>query len=113
MSTLPARVMQQLDAAIELLAVPSRWTQGCLAAKPDGYCCEPGHPEAHRWCLYGACLKVTGTVHPHGRSSALFQYLDKRTEKPLTLFNDSSTHAAVIKFLRDARAAARGTGRER
>jgi len=89
----------------ELLADPARWTQGEFARNADG--CKTSSDDDHAvcWCLSGAIKKCYPDLKE--REKAANKLIDVLPENydgaiGIYIFNDSSTHAEVMKLLEEA-----------
>jgi hypothetical protein len=100
-----------LKAARERISDPARWTQGDYARLLNDEGCGGTHPEAVKWCAYGA-LSVAGRPHigPINAASDAIESLlaDDGYCPDLVDFNDTHTHAEVLALF-DAAIAAEST----
>ena len=60
MTVMATEAVDLLTAAKRLIEDPARWTRGAWARNCLGHHTEPGQPDAVRWCVAGACIKVIG-----------------------------------------------------
>lgn len=68
---------------------PERWTQGSIAVREtDGCPVWSGHPEAIKWCLMGALLKVYPSDDE--RQRIVQRISAKLNEQSLMRWNDSN-----------------------
>lgn len=86
----------------DFLFDPNNWTQYASARNQAGENCDPHLPQARKWCLHGAILRLfPGPHNPH--SKELQQHLDARArEEGFVCFvdlNDETSHDYVIGFL--------------
>jgi hypothetical protein len=86
----------------ELLADESRWCQRELALTAAGCESSPEGPDATRFCLIGACMRIYGT-------SGLIYKIARRKlqiavgcDVSLAEFNDRHTHAQVLALVIEA-----------
>ena len=101
MTTDNETIQHTLHGMRELLAEPSRWTQGAFARDKEGSDQAVAHPEATCFCLVGAARivthlddDVTNTVVAH-----LAAITRQRGCSCVALYNDASTHAEVLDLL--------------
>lgn len=97
-----------LEAARDLIAYPSRWTDGVNARDAYGNPCEPGSCDAVRWCANGALIRVSWEATPW-RAIAVLDAVAERNDPDdywsLSCFNDMSGHAEVLDLFDRAIAA--------
>lgn len=79
-------VLETLEAARKLITPRKSWTRGELARNAKGKKVRPNDPTAIRWCMEGACRRVSPEIGFH--RIAHFD-ID-------CVFNDSHTHAEVL-----------------
>lgn len=87
-----------LTKARELIADPDNWTQGEYARDARWRSVNPLHPEAVRWCAWGAMCRAKNTLAVDYDMGA-FGRLAPRGGSILSAlmnFNDNSTHAEVL-----------------
>ena len=119
----PARATV-LRAVRALLTPPEAWTTGSYARNFWGHPCGVFDPSARCWCLEGAVARVTGSCWgegpinvrrkgPYRSGEALINHREMRELERLlpptpsfgnkhlnpANFNDSSTHAKILRLL--------------
>lgn len=86
-ATLKAQVVDNLTSLRELLGDKNRWTRGTNARSPENTPVNWDDPNACKWCLNGALLKVAG----HKRGDDYPKAYDKAehmlSECAINLFN--------------------------
>jgi hypothetical protein len=86
----------------ELLADPERWTKNAVARNQYGAAIPHTHdPDACKWCLYGALLRVYGSGNYWPFEDKLLKTLGRETVAP---WNDDPerTHAQVLEAVTKA-----------
>lgn len=91
----PRDLAEQLRAARDLIADPTRWTQGSFARDADGDPCGSRHPAACQWCLEGALVKVGARF---AAETYLYRALPKG-EDDAAHYNDNRQHRTIIRLL--------------
>ncbi len=87
----------------ELLADPARWTQGWFARDVYGSEVDIHEQDAVCWCLIGAIYKCY--EDPRDRKIAedkVAPFAKNQGATSIQSFNDSATHAEVMKLLEEA-----------
>ena len=84
----------------ELLAEPSKWTQGCYARDVDGTTVAIQSPDAVCWCLEGTVFKCENRVANH---SKLRRFIYTKHGFHISTWNDAPgrTHAEVLAVLKE------------
>jgi hypothetical protein len=97
--------MQPIDVIKRARAIvidENQWTRNSLAVDKVGSVVRPTAPEAVKWCVMGACIKVLGTSKP-----SLFDPVLKelRADAPkkygfsISMLNDRGGHDELIRVL--------------
>lgn len=84
---------ETLKAMRELIKDEKNWCQGTGAKDARELPVDATSPDAVRWCIMGACIKVSGEYHLE---------MAKFFDSCRAGFNDTHTHAEVIARLDDA-----------
>lgn len=87
-----------LKSVRELLTDPTHWTQRAYARDKGGCIVGSEDPRAVCWCLFGALLKL-GRIRPPQDMDGAARRLAAEAECPVSSFNDSRTHADVLRLL--------------
>jgi hypothetical protein len=102
-----------LDQIIDLLSDERRWTKNAYAKDISGNPVDPYLPDATCWCLDGAHVRVVGDYSAAGTLALVYP----ETDQLIPLGEDGyanyvkwqdapeRTHAEVMAFLRNLRAA--------
>ena len=88
--------LEILQAARELISVPERWTQGCLARNRAGKECSFRSNDSVRWCSIGALNKISTLNIVSHALVFLSKAVSVKTNK-FSTWNDTHTHAEVLQ----------------
>lgn len=95
----------------ELLADPARWTKEELSRDKWGYRLHPRDEEAICWCIAGGIMKCYQSFEEQqGAREKICRAIDPGIDreniglllKKIFKFNDSATHAEVLKVIEEA-----------
>jgi hypothetical protein len=108
------QLLQDLKAVRELISDPKNWIRGDLAVDLQNTPVDPEAPEACKFCLMGAILRVSPRPGVIVRASPLidiiYRFLPESNYKQITKFNDDpmTTHQNVLAVLDQAIAKVEG-----
>lgn len=94
---------QELRLARELIADPCRWTKaGFYAENKHGWSVQPHDPVAHRFCAYGALMRIrnAGPAQPNWVGCEAAEFLTRAAEgnRSVVEINDQGTHEDVLRL---------------
>lgn len=103
----PRAVKRTLEAALELIKDPARWTQGAFARHKQGNAIGPEEKAACRWCAIGALRRVTaGNDSAALNAMRVLDFEAKRAgAEDVGALNDKRSHAEVVEMFKRAIAA--------
>ena len=85
--------LEILTAARAKIADEKNWCQNDYARSAVGELVIPTEDSACSWCSLGSIFSVVGSM---GASYVHSEFLGRYMDKPITIFNDSHTHAEVL-----------------
>jgi hypothetical protein len=92
--------LERLKATRALIADESNFTTIVMARDSKGVECASTAPEAARWCVVGAWLRITET---YGQAAIIsMQKLRELSNNNIFYVNDILGHKAVLNMLDDA-----------
>lgn len=94
----------QCRTVAELLSTPHRWCREVSAKNAHGHEVNPNAVGAARFCLIGAVNRVyKSNASRNLVNRRLDKALDRRQASDCVSFNDRSTHAQVLRLVKEAR----------
>ncbi len=91
-----------IEAVINLISDPKKWTVGTFARDVEGLICYPSDSRAVCWCVVGAIQKFSTTEHEMTTTiTGLNDYVYDHHCNNLTDINDIEGREKVIKVLQE------------